>query len=82
MKGDELLGRELVSNNFATHAGFCVEEGKKGWNFNAEQAKQEAKDPAFVQYKKTWNDKWQLVKDILCSPDYYNCEILDSILDI
>lgn len=82
MKGDELLGREQFSNNFATHAGLCVKPGEKSWNFNAEQAKQEDKLPLFMQYKKTWNDKWRLVKDVLCSPDFYDCEVLDAVCDV
>lgn len=80
-RGDEHLGRELNSNDFITHASIVVREGQK-WNFNAQEALQEANNPEFIQYKKTWNDKWQLVKDVLCSPDYYDCELLDYVIDV
>ena len=39
-------------------------------------------DSDFKDYKDSWNEKWQMVKDIICGPEYYNCLELDKVLDL
>ena len=39
-------------------------------------------DEDWILYKDSWNQKWQIVKDIICGEDYYNCALLDSVNDI
>ena len=39
-------------------------------------------DIEWVQYKDSWNEKWQIVKDIMCGKDYHYSELLDNVRDI
>ena len=36
-------------------------------------------DDLYRDYRDSWNEKWQIVKETICGPDHYNCEVLDAI---
>ena len=33
----------------------------------------------FKHYMNSWNEKWQIVKDLMCSKDHYNCDLLEEM---
>ena len=39
-------------------------------------------DADWIQYKDSWNEKWQIVKDIMCGRDYHYSEQLANVRDI
>ena len=73
---DDNYGLDLKYNSFAKHAQRTV-TGEVKWNFSKSAAQECADDPTYVAYRKSWADKWSLVRDIMCGPDFYNSEPLD-----
>ena len=39
-------------------------------------------DADWIQYKDSWNEKWQIVKDLMCGIDFYKSELLENVHDI
>ena len=49
------------------------------WDFNLHEAKQVRSTQEFKHYMNSWDEKWQIVKDLVCHKDLYNCEKLEKI---
>ena len=72
-----------MSNPFEEHANITAQKlDDQKWDFNANEARQVREDVEWKNYRDSWNDKWQIVKDIMCGEDYHNAEELDKVLDI
>lgn len=76
---DDQLGNP--GNSFARHAVLVVQNGSK-WDYNPNEAVQFKNDPEYVEYRKCWNTKWQIVKDVMCGPDFHKSELLDTVCDV
>ena len=63
-----------MSNDFEVHAKFTAKKlNDQNWDFNANEVRYMRGDADFKAYLDSWNEKWQIVKDIMCGEDYHNC---------
>ena len=82
LKEHDQRGKDGNANNFKTHMKVVQDMNQQGQlSFNDAEVQQNANDPSVVEYRQAWNAKWAIVKDIMCGPDYYDCELLDDIID-
>ena len=72
-----------MSNGFKEHAKLKANQNQdQQWEFNQNEARLMQESAEFKNYKDSWNEKWQIVKDNICGPDFYDCEELDQVLDL
>ena len=72
-----------MSNGFEEHAKIKANQHQdQQWDFNQNEARQMQESADFKNYKDSWNEKWQIVKDIMCGPDNFECDELDQVLDL
>ena len=70
---------ELTSNSFEKHAQEVVSKqstDKTPWAFSETEANMARNDPKCQSYRKAWDSQWARVKEIMCSPQHYDCQVL------
>ena len=50
-----------------------------GWEINEANAAEAKQDDLYIQYKDSWQPKWNIVKEILCGIEHYNCQLLENL---
>ena len=72
-----------TTKGFKEHANFTASYTEdQQWEFNEHEARYVREDNDWIQYKDSWNEKWQIVKDIMCGKDYHGSELLANVRDI
>ena len=66
-EGDDNHGAEALWSNFETHAKMVSPEAK-AWEFSRASAIDIRNNPVFIAYRNKWNEKWVIVREILCGP--------------
>lgn len=76
-------GKDELGVSFAKRVEMLVEQDTSiNWDFsNTALYEQNAKEESAIRYRKCWNSKWALVKDIVCSKDVFNAELLEKVAD-
>ena len=75
-----------MSNSFEDHAKFIAKQlDDQQWDFKQNEAQQRIENSDVNNDKEVRNEKyqekWQIVRDLLCGPDYFECEELEDVLD-
>ena len=79
--GDANLGQHQDTIGFEEYSNLKAQEQQdQQWEFNRNAAKHFNFDVDFLEYRDSWIEKWQIVKDLLCGSDFYDCEEVDQIL--
>lgn len=81
-------GDEFLHNGFDDNTFSFIEYGKylaqvnndQEWEFNLHNSANINGNPEFIQYKQKWSEKWDMVKEILCGPDFFDCKVVKDIL--
>ena len=76
---------EATSNSFVQHAQEVVKKNSaniKPWEFSETEASMARSDPKFESYRKAWDSQWARVKEIMCSPQHYDCQVLEHVYDV
>ena len=55
------------------------DKGEADWDINKNRQLDAKNSEEAETYRKKWNEKWQLVKETLCGPAHYNCEVLQEL---
>lgn len=73
---------EDTSNSFWQHAKEVVKKDSantRPWEFSEAEASMARDDPKFESYRKAWNSQWARVKEIMCGPQHYDCQVLEQV---
>ena len=74
-----------VSNSFEEHAKFIAKQlDDQQWDFTQNDAQQRMENADMnnnqVNRNEKYQEKWQIVKDLLCGEDYFDCKDLEQVL--
>lgn len=74
-----------TSNSFEDHAKFIAKQlDDQQWDFTQSEAQQKIENADMnnnqVNRNEKYQEKWQIVKDLLCGEDFFDCKDLEQVL--
>ena len=52
---------------------------KMSWSFDKDKAELAYQTREYKALQKAWRRKWDIVKDEICGPNHYGCELLEKL---